>query len=80
MLNLGKIALRNRYLVQKLTLHRGARQSVPRQRKELWSWNKNQNVALEQMKSSYHDSEQYNKYNIPNFFKACYNIPIIIKF
>ena len=35
--------------MKSLTPHRGARQSVSLQRKELWSWNKNQNVALEQM-------------------------------
>ena len=28
------------------------RESVSQQRKELWSWNKNQNVALEQMKAA----------------------------
>ena len=40
------------FIFQYHLFHTAARESVSRQRKELWSWNKNQNVALEQMKAA----------------------------
>ena len=47
-----------------------ARQGVSQQWKELWSWNKNQNVALEQMKAATMvlNMLDYAIY-IPSFFK-----------
>ena len=48
-----------------------ARQSVSQQRKELWSWNKNQNVPLEQMKAATMvlNMLDYAIVYIPSFFK-----------
>ena len=48
-----------------------ARQSVSQQRKELWSWNKNQNVTLEQMKAATMvlNILDYAMVYIPSFFK-----------
>ena len=52
---------------------RGARQSVSQQWKELWSWNKNQNVALEQMKAATMVLNMFDyAIYIPSFFKDTY--------
>ena len=58
-----------------------ARQSVSQQRKELWSWNKNQNVALEQMEAAIMvlDMLDYAIY-IPSFFKDKLILCMIVTF
>ena len=50
---------------------RRALKSVSQQRKGLWSWNKNQNVALEQMKAATMvlNMLDYAIVYIPSFFK-----------
>ena len=59
------------FIFQYHLFHTAARESVSRQRKELWSWNKNQNVALEQMKAATMvlNILDYSIVYIPNFFK-----------